>query len=294
MKLGIFHFQLLYQVLENIHFIHDEEELANAVLTKVAEALNAEGGSIFKLAPTGEITPLASFGVTLDTLRKLKFAPGKGVIGWVAQYVQPVKVDKPDQDTRFMGAVDTSTGFKTRSIIAAPILAKGKPIGIIEFLNRRDGPFAIPDLELISMVGREIGIAFENARLIKNIEHARSFQEAILNSLSAGVVVVDDEQRVLQMNPRAKEILRTESDDSGQAMPASKVFASIPQLAAVVKNLNSPVVRQEMRVIIDSQNIVIGYSGVPVIGKDEKRLGSAVLFQDITSLVPSTPQPTPR
>ena len=48
MKLGTFHFQLLYNVLENVHFMHDETELAQAVLDKVSEALNAEAGSIFR------------------------------------------------------------------------------------------------------------------------------------------------------------------------------------------------------------------------------------------------------
>ncbi len=187
MKLGTFHFQLLYNVLENVHFMHDETELAQAILDKVSEALNAEAGSIFKLSTAGVISPLASFGVPLDSLKKMKFTVGKGVVGWVAQYVQPVKVDNPMKDTRFMGSIDQSTGFKTRSIIAAPIVAKGRPIGIIEFLNRKDGPFAIPDLELISMVGREIGIAFENAKLIRGMETTRSLQEAVLNSLSAGI-----------------------------------------------------------------------------------------------------------
>ncbi len=47
MKLGIFHFQVLYNVLDNIHFIYDEDELANNVLKRVSEALNAEAGTIF-------------------------------------------------------------------------------------------------------------------------------------------------------------------------------------------------------------------------------------------------------
>ena len=283
MGLGTFHFQLLYNVLENIHFMHDETELAQAVLDKVAGALNAEAGSIFKLSETGVITPLASFGAPIENLRKMKFSIGKGVIGWVAEFIQPVKVDNPAKDTRFMGTIDQSTGFKTRSIIAAPILAKGKAIGIIEFLNRKDGPFANPDIELISMVGREIGIAFENAKLIRSMEIARSFQEAVLNSLAAGVVVMDEDLRVLTMNPRAREILRF--DDDAKVPPASKVFAAMPQLGEAVKSIDKPLMRQEMTMTVDGKSLTIGYSGVPVIGKDAARLGTAVLFQDITAYV---------
>ncbi len=151
---------------------------------------------------------MAAYGTSLEVLKKMHFETGRGVVGWVAQYVQPVKVDNPKTDTRFHGSIDTATGFQSRSIIAAPILSKGKPIGIIEFLNRQGGPFAIPDLELISMIGREIGIASENVTLIKKLGEARAFQESIINSLSAGVLVLDRDDRLIEVNPTtAKRIL---------------------------------------------------------------------------------------
>jgi GAF domain-containing protein len=180
MKLGLFHFQLLYNVLENIHFIYDEGELAEVVLEKVGEALNAGAGTVFRIEEDGTIVPLASQGVSLETLRRTEFRVGKGVAGWVAKYVQPVKVDDPKKDSRFSLAVDKETGFKTRSIVAAPILAKGRAIGVIEFLNRRDGAFTVPDLELIYMIGREVGIAFENALLVRELRRSRAFLESMV------------------------------------------------------------------------------------------------------------------
>ena len=290
MKLGLFHFQLLYSVLERIHFIYNEDELANTVLSQIAETLNADGGSIFQILPDGSIIPLAAYGVPLENLKKLKFTTGKGVVGWVAQYAQPVKVDNPREDTRFLGAIDTTTGFKTKSIIAAPILIKGKPVGIIEFLNRRDGPFAIPDIELISMVGREIGIAFENVRLLQKIESNRAFQEAVLNSLSAGVLVVNQDNRLTKINPRAKEILAVDFEENtqGQAPLISEVLSCVPQMIDIIAESNAPTAdRKEVALKIKGRNLTIGYSKVPVIGKDNSRLGTAVLFQDVTKFTPS-------
>jgi putative methionine-R-sulfoxide reductase with GAF domain len=204
MKLGLFHFQLLYNVLENIHFIYDEGELAEVVLEKVGEALNAGAGTVFRIEEDGTIVPLASQGVSLETLRRTEFRVGKGVAGWVAKYVQPVKVDDPKKDSRFSLAVDKETGFKTRSIVAAPILAKGRAIGVIEFLNRRDGAFTVPDLELISMIGREVGIAFENALLVRELRRSRAFLESMVDSLSAGLIVLDADGRVIEFNPRGR------------------------------------------------------------------------------------------
>lgn len=285
MKLGLFHFQLLYNVLENIHFIYDEGELAEVVLDKIAEALNASAGTVFRIEPNGSIVPLASSGVSLEALSRAEFKVGKGVAGWVAKYVQPVKVDDPKKDARFSLAVDKETGFKTRSIAAAPILARGRAIGVIEFLNRRDGPFTVPDLELISMIGREVGIAFENAALIKELRRSQAFLESVMDSLSAGLVVLDAEGRVLELNPRAQAILGVSWRPGDPLQPVEQVLSANPEMRAVLRKAaesSAPLNRRESR--LKAGGRLLGWSGVPIKSKEGRRLGTALLFQDITKL----------
>lgn len=287
MKLGMFHYQLLYQILERIHYIYDETQLANEVLENISAALDAEAATIFRLQPDGKLLPLAGYGVELETLRKLSFETGKGVVGWVVQYGQSVKVDRPETDPRFLNQIDQITGFKTTSILAAPILAKGKTIGVIEFLNRRSGSFQFPDLELVGMVGREVGIAFENVTLVQELTHTRAFLGAVTDSLSAGIVVVDSQSRILKMNPKALQILGITAEESqwmGKAV--SDGLSKFPALVEILKNLvtaPTPVQRQEVTLSINGQNRIIGYSGVFVATPKKERLGTALLFQDITA-----------
>lgn len=288
MKLGLFHFQLLYNVLENIHFIYDEGELADTVLTKISETLNAEAGTIFRIDPDGSITPLAAYGASLEKLKQTQLRVGKGVVGWVAQYVQPVKVDDPRKDTRFMGEADRQTGFSTRSIVAAPILAKGKAIGVIEFLNRRDGAFTVPDLELISMIGREVGIAFENVSLVRKLTSSQAFLESMVNSLSAGLVVCDPEDRVIELNPRAMAILGVSWAPTEPPRPVADVLTGCPDMLPVIAKAaasKDPLSRQELMVKVGGSALTVGWSGVPIMAKNGRRLGTAVLFQDITKLL---------
>ena len=284
MPLGLFHYQLLAGVLEKIHFIYDEEELAGTILSGVASALNAEGGSVFKIMPDGSIYPLASYGAPIESLRKIPFLVGKGVVGWVAEYAQPVKVDDPMRDKRFMEASDSSTGFKTRSILAAPILGRGKPVGVIEFLNRKGGPFAAPDLELISMVGREIGIAFENVALFKKLEESRAFQESIVNSLSAGIIMVDLDFRLRRMNPIAQKLLWLKFEESEETFPAAReVLNAHPQLIQVLQELaasEKPNATKKLKLEVGKMSVELWYYGVPILSKGGERLGTALLLQD--------------
>lgn len=286
MKLGLFHFQLLYQVLEQIHYLHDEDELANSVLQAVANALNAEAGTIFKMQADAGLFPLASFGVSLEKLRGVPFHSSRGVAGWVVQHSQPVKVDQPAMDQRFSGGIDAVTGFKTRSILAAPILTKGQVIGVIEFLNKNGGPFTAPDLEMVSMIGREVGIAFENVRLIRDLKRMQALLDATTSSLTAGILIVDSESRLLKINPSALRILMMsdkETDLLGQ--PTEKFLMGYPPLVGAVQEgvaSKDPIMRRDVKILTQRGERVIGYSLTPVVESNGHRLGTALLFQDIT------------
>jgi GAF domain-containing protein len=285
MKLGIFHFELLYNVLQDMHFLYDEEEMADTVLSKISQALDAEAGTIFRVEKEGELYPLAAFGASKENLRKLKFQSGQGVVGWVAQYMQPVKVDKPDADPRFLGRIDTTNGFKTRSIIAAPIIVRNEMIGIIEFLNRRTGPFVNQDLELISMVGRQVGIAMINARVVTERDNLLAFQEAVVGSLSAGLLVIGPKGQVTKMNRRALEIVGMTEKDKWEGEELQKILSFSNDLVSALQETaetSTPKPRLETMAKVNGIDKRIGYSTVPVVGKSGDKLGAALLFQDIT------------
>ena len=82
-KLGIFHTQILWDLLHDIHFVYDEVELADLVVNKVSEALGAEAGIVFKvdtvqgLQDHCKLYPLASKGVKIEDLQKQHFEIGK-------------------------------------------------------------------------------------------------------------------------------------------------------------------------------------------------------------------------
>jgi len=287
MTLGLSHFQLISEILEKIHYIYDEEELSKVVLDSLSGALNSEAGTIYHVSDAQEIIPTASNGASLDLLKALGFSLGKGVVGWVAQYGQPVKVDDARTDHRFMGVADAATGFTTRTILAAPILAKGKVIGVLEFINKKDGTFAIPDLELLSMIGRELGIAFENVRLIKELKGSHAYLKSIVGGLGAGLIVLDHDQRVVVINPRACEILCVDPGLNLENRPAvAKVAEKAPEFSKLLIALGrsgKPVQRAELKTAFGSREVTLGYSAVPVIDKAGQLSGVTFLFQDITA-----------
>jgi signal transduction histidine kinase len=93
--------------------------------------------------------------------------PAESIAGWVAIHRQPVIVGDVKQDQRYFQNVEKSTAFPTRSLLAVPLLAGGKLIGVLEVLNNRSGEFEFNDQEVTQALGDQAAIAIQNARLFQ-------------------------------------------------------------------------------------------------------------------------------
>jgi transcriptional regulator with GAF, ATPase, and Fis domain len=88
---------------------------------------------------TGELVFSVPTGPKETQLTDIRLPPGQGIAGWVAQHQQPLLIGDPQNDPRFYCKIDETTGFKTESILAVPLKAKGKLIGVLEVVNKQDG-----------------------------------------------------------------------------------------------------------------------------------------------------------
>jgi HD-GYP domain-containing protein (c-di-GMP phosphodiesterase class II) len=102
---------------------------------------------------------------------EIRIPLGAGIAGAVAAGGAPVRIADAYADPRFSPAVDHDTGYRTRSILAVPMLnTRGEVVGVLQALNRRDGAFGAEDEELLSALAGPAASAVENALLNEEIE----------------------------------------------------------------------------------------------------------------------------
>ena len=171
----------LIEVSSIINSTLDLDELMNLVMEKAQTVMNAEASSVLLLnEQTGMLECEVALGSVQDAVKnKIQLEMGQGIAGWVAQNAEPVIVPDVATDKRFFSDVDNSTGFTTRSILAAPLIVKNKVIGVAEVLNRLDGqPFTDHNLVIFSTFCRQVALAIENARMYHyKIEQQRFKQQ---------------------------------------------------------------------------------------------------------------------
>ncbi|HMO58291.1 MAG TPA: GAF domain-containing protein [Roseiflexaceae bacterium] len=151
----------------------DPDLVPSIIMEQVTELLEAEEGSLLLNDPSGDLVFAYTTGPYGQQLLGRRLPQGTGIAGYVVEHGRSVIVNDAQQDHRFDGSTDESTGFVTRSLLATPLRGVGGVQGVIEVLNRRDrSPFDSDDQRLLEAVADYAVIALENAQRFAQIDKA--------------------------------------------------------------------------------------------------------------------------
>lgn len=171
------HADLLYRASLEFNSTLDFDELLPRLFDRILELLDAEAGSIWLRSEDQLVCRLAR-GPAADQLEGLEIPLGAGIVGDVALRGEPELVSDARSDPRFIHQVDEATGFVTRSVLTAPLRAKGDVLGAFQVLNKQSdgGRFDEQDLALLNGLAQTAGLALRNAELHTVEKRARDFK----------------------------------------------------------------------------------------------------------------------
>jgi adenylate cyclase len=101
-----------------------------------------------------DVAPGGRVAIPIDT----------GIAGAAAISGRNISVADAYADPRFNPSVDRATGFRTRSILALPLIdRKGAVFAVTQLLNRRDGqPFDATDERRFAEFAGSLGVLLES------------------------------------------------------------------------------------------------------------------------------------
>ena len=165
----------------------DIEEVTQRTMAGINEVLDVEAGSLLLV---DKYTKELYFKITLrgedKGITEFRLQPGQGIAGWVVERGIPVIVNDASADPRFYSTIDESTGFKTKSMLCAPLIVHGQPIGAIEVINKRHGYFTADDQELLTSMCASLAIALHNAGLYEEAQQ-RAQRTAIIADITTAI-----------------------------------------------------------------------------------------------------------
>jgi tRNA A-37 threonylcarbamoyl transferase component Bud32/putative methionine-R-sulfoxide reductase with GAF domain len=141
----------------------DPTETLRIILHTATAETDAERGTIFLREPGSN--ELVSQILEGGSVAPIRLPVGRGIAGTVAKTGQIINIPDAYKDTRFDSRTDLASGFKTRSLLCAPLRTPGGEIvGVVQLLNKRRRPFTKEDEEFVAEVGTHSALAVEGVR----------------------------------------------------------------------------------------------------------------------------------
>src|SRR6266542_4250529 len=201
----------------------DLEETLTKSLGLASKALGVDRGSIMLRDQQSKTlicrAVLTGTGDVRSTIIPIGFDRGPGLVGWVIEHQEAVNVPDVRRDKRWLR--EEGRADEVRSVIAIPLKTKDETLGVLMLTSPKVNYFTEAQTRLMMTITNEIAIVIHNAELYSFIteqglrladlldsqREETSKSQAILQSVTEGVIVLDEQQRVVLFNPSAEQVL---------------------------------------------------------------------------------------
>ena len=258
--------------------------LLQKLIGTISRMLDAERSTLFiNDEKTNELYTEVGEGLGATQIRLPNTA---GIAGTVFTSRQSMNIPYAYADLRFNPSFDRQTGFFTRSILCVPVVNKGgKTIGVTQVLNKRGGPFTDDDEARVKAFTSQIAIGLENATLFDDVQNMKNYNDSILESMSSGVLTVNEDGVILTCNKSGLRIMQVVETDV-VLKPVAEFFVDANNW--VVEKMHQVEESQAQEVIMDTEmefggeQVSANVTIMPLVSTNGKKIGSMIMIEDIS------------
>ncbi len=161
-----------------------EMALLRTIVDATVGIFAAEAASIALLdEASGNLHFVVAAGAQGQPVVGMTIGPSQGIAGYVFSTGESIAIVDPAHDPRFGRNVADQTGYVPRSLLAVPLVDAGRPLGVLEVIDKREGPFTIHDIETGALFARQAATAIMVAGRARDL---RSILTDVLRSESDG------------------------------------------------------------------------------------------------------------
>ena len=171
--------QSLLEVCRNLSANLEPDDLLHSIIEGASELTHSENSSILAFdKETNSLRFIAAPWYQLDQLKSVSVPLDNSVAGQVFSTAEPMALNHATEDTRIFRVVDRELNSTTRSLLAVPMIYRGKTIGVLESINKSaDADYSEEDVTILETLAAQAAIAVENQRLLD--ESRLSYQKVM-------------------------------------------------------------------------------------------------------------------
>jgi GAF domain-containing protein len=176
---------LIFRANQALVSTFDLDEVLITILREINHLLQVTSCSVWLLNPlTGELMCQQITGPRSERIKGWRLAPDEGVAGWVVQHHQSVMLGDASNDVRHQTKAGQEIGLDIRSMIAVPLILKGRPIGVLQVVDTTPNRFDTNDLALMESLAVTAAIAIDNAGLYEQVRQDAETNAILLQEVN--------------------------------------------------------------------------------------------------------------
>ena len=185
----------LHQIIRTVSSTLDLDRVLGAIVDLVSEAIDCHATFVYFVQPDGALTLRAVSDPYRALVGKLRFDPGEGLAGWVAQHDEPVFLADNALDDPRIKVVPEADEEKYQSFLAVPLRGKADGVlGVIALHAVAPREFSEDDMDFLTYGASLVAGAIENARLYEDTRRRLALVEdmAALARTIAAAATLDE------------------------------------------------------------------------------------------------------
>ncbi|HAA03218.1 MAG TPA: hypothetical protein DCZ69_13545 [Syntrophobacteraceae bacterium] len=231
-------------------------EVLGGALDKVLEHFSLEAGRIYLMDESGESLTLAAHrGMEVSGLERVQIS--EGFTGKAARSRTFILQEVSDLEEPVRAALLQRKGFKI--IICVPLIAMGSVVGVLNLAASRPIEIDQSEIDLFAVIGSQIAIAIQNARLYESLENKmqevatksetiKFFAYSALHDLKSPLIGIHGLSR------RLHQQYRPLLDARGQSY-CDLILKAAGQMEALVERINAYVTAKETPLQLESVDV---------------------------------------
>jgi phosphoserine phosphatase len=164
--LGAETLERILQVTRQLAAPFELQEMLAQVVDAGTAVLSADRGSVFLYEQaTDELVGYVTTG-----MEALRIPAGKGIAGECARTREVVNVPDCYADPRFNPEVDRKTRYRTRCLLAVPLVGHDDSlVGVLQLLNKKNGTFGEEDERIAQALAAQCAVALQRVRMTEEL-----------------------------------------------------------------------------------------------------------------------------
>lgn len=258
-------------------------------LDKVLDVVQTESGCVYLLDEDGqELTLIVHRGLPdalMHDIRHIRL--GEGLSGRVALTGEPIVIRNLKDDPRLIHQAARDEGL--RGFASVPLKSNFKTYGTLNIHTHADRTFSEEDVQLLTSMASQVGLAVANTRLYMNLQASERKFRGLVESAADLIYATDLRGRIVYANPALERLL---GYDAASVHESGLTVLSLvhPDDRDRVARLLGPMLRGRVRRALDFRMLHadgrgvrwFSQSNVPLRNESGDVTGMQCLAHDVT------------